>query len=341
MTRPPALLLWPLLLLTACSQRQPPVGGRSHPLLTAPVARLELSGGSARPFPARELLRRGWGSGPDQLGRREEASRPGPMSLAVDGKGQIHLLDQVNRRLLRFDADGRQLGALPLEGETAEDLVPAGDRTFVLYYEPGSSPGYRVVAHGQAGEVLQRQRLHRSIQLATGLFALGAADAPDLYVERAHFDQVQVASQGRLLPEERQTRVELGRAARGGGPRLLVGRVGERGALVRRVLAGRYTAPLLELELPARVAAVEDWLLDEQGRVLLSILLEQGSLLERRLLLWEAGVGLVADWQAPSTRGADVLRPLALSPGGQIVSLESDAGGVSLRCAKFPGGGSR
>jgi hypothetical protein len=86
---------------------------------------------------------------------------------------------------------------------------------------------------------------------------------------------------------------------------------------------------------------VEDWLLDEQGRVLLSILRERGSLLERRLLLWEAGKGLLADWQAPSTRGADVLRPLALGPGGQIVSLESDARGVSLHRVELPGGGPR
>jgi hypothetical protein len=126
----------------------------------------------------------------------------------------------VNLRVLRFDRFGRQLGEMPLEGETAEDLVAAGDRTFVLYYEPGSSPGYRLVAHGPAGEVLQRQRLHRSIQLATGIFALGSADAPDLYVERAHLEQVQVARQGWLLPEDRQTRVQLGRSARGGGPRV-------------------------------------------------------------------------------------------------------------------------
>jgi hypothetical protein len=319
-----------LLLLAGCTDGPAPAGARQpfvaplrpspDTLTTAGPARIDLSRAPVTTLQA-PLLRRGWGAGGALLGRREEASRPGPMSFALDSRGAVSLLDQVNRRLLRFDAAGALLAELPLQGETAEDLAVAGDRTFVLYYEPGADPGYRLVAHGPAGEVLQQTRLHRSIQLVTGLFAVGA----DLYVERRHFDQVLVARRGQLLAEAEQTQVRLGRAARGGGPRVLVGRDGDRTVVVRRVDAQRYTSRIYELALPAPLVSVDDWLVGDDGRIALSLLLAA----QRRLVVIRDRA-VVGDWQLPAERDHEALRWLALDADGWPVIMTSDARGAAL-----------
>jgi len=74
-----------------------------------------------------------WGSGPGQLGHRHdpESAGEGPMSLFVDRNG-VTILDNVNRRVARFDPHGAPLHAIPLDNEAAQDLARAKDRVAVL-----------------------------------------------------------------------------------------------------------------------------------------------------------------------------------------------------------------
>lgn len=84
--------------------------------------------------PAMVALSAAWGAGAGQLGRRldPESVAEGPMSFVVDRSG-IVVLDNVNRRLARFDAHGRALPAIALDSEAAQDVARgARDRLAVL-----------------------------------------------------------------------------------------------------------------------------------------------------------------------------------------------------------------
>jgi len=75
-----------------------------------------------------------WGSGAGQLGHRldPESAGEGPMSLFVDHHRGIVILDNVNRRVARFDPHGAPLRPLPLETDAAQDLARMGERVAVL-----------------------------------------------------------------------------------------------------------------------------------------------------------------------------------------------------------------
>ena len=76
----------------------------------------------------------GWGGGDGQLGhsRPQEANPEGPMSLASDGKGGALLLDQVNGRLVRVDADGKPKGTFKVPLLGAQDVAVASDGTVAV-----------------------------------------------------------------------------------------------------------------------------------------------------------------------------------------------------------------
>ena len=77
----------------------------------------------------------GWGSGEGQLAhkRPDEANPEGPMSLALDARGNMTVLVQVNDRLVRLDKNGKQIGTVPLTVQGAQDVAIAKDgTTFVL-----------------------------------------------------------------------------------------------------------------------------------------------------------------------------------------------------------------
>lgn len=65
-----------------------------------------------------------WGGGDGQLGHRShpESMPEGPMSFFVDARGLV-VLDNVNRRLARFDAHGGVLPPIALDTDAAQDLA--------------------------------------------------------------------------------------------------------------------------------------------------------------------------------------------------------------------------
>ncbi|HSP77686.1 MAG TPA: hypothetical protein VLQ93_04115 [Myxococcaceae bacterium] len=107
---------------TGASRARSNSGSKPKPDAQAPVA----SGEKARPELIAELA---WGSGPSELGRDrpEEANPEAPMSLAVDALGNIVMLDQVNGRLVRLDADGKAVGSFSTTQQAPQDVVVAGD----------------------------------------------------------------------------------------------------------------------------------------------------------------------------------------------------------------------
>ena len=76
----------------------------------------------------------GWGGGDGQLGRSRphEANPEGPMSLTSDGKGGALLLDQVNGRVVKLDADGKPKGTIKVPLLGAQDVAVAADGTVAV-----------------------------------------------------------------------------------------------------------------------------------------------------------------------------------------------------------------
>ncbi len=74
-----------------------------------------------------------WGAGPGQLGRDDgnESSPEGPMSFVVSPFDEIFVLDQVNQRIARFEANGPYRGALPLPATTFQGLGLTADGVLV------------------------------------------------------------------------------------------------------------------------------------------------------------------------------------------------------------------
>lgn len=84
---------------------------------------------AAEPTPTRLFARAPWGSGRGELGRTQpdEANPEGPMSLAEGPDGAVVVLDQVNRRLVRFGPDGQERGSTPVSLEAPQDLALGRD----------------------------------------------------------------------------------------------------------------------------------------------------------------------------------------------------------------------
>src|SRR5262245_55414202 len=152
MTRTHGLGVWaagPLALLLsvmACEQgapsSAPPLRDKTgaDPLQVGPTVDARPAGGrripDARPATQHQtVVRAAWGDGPGELGHRRpsEAMPEGPMALALDSRGRIHVLDQVNSRVVIFDGgQAAEHVALGGDGYYQDIAIDAQDRIVVL-----------------------------------------------------------------------------------------------------------------------------------------------------------------------------------------------------------------
>lgn len=181
---------------TTTSKTPPPPAARDA--ATTPVA-TPAARDAAVASTARVVLRAAWGSGPGQLGRRAdpESAAVGPMSFFVDRHG-VTVLDNVNRRIARFDARGRPLPPIALPDEAAQDVVRgAGDRVAVL--ERLRDP--RVMLYDADGRALGSVPLAGpGIDDPGGVTGLFTDRGGNLYVEREHGAWLELAdAEGRAV----------------------------------------------------------------------------------------------------------------------------------------------
>ena len=141
------------------------------------------------------LFRATWGgSRMDQLGRSrpEEGNPEAPMSLSVDGKGRLFVLDQVNGRVVRISADGKPEGIIPLkQQEAAQDVALTKDGNAVVLDRLASKS---IITYDENGKVLGEIQLEGEgldePGLVTGLFV----DGKDVYVEKEHGSLLRVGT---------------------------------------------------------------------------------------------------------------------------------------------------
>ena len=130
----------------------------------------------------RLLLSAGWGSGIGKLGRDrpQEGNPEGPMSLVLFGRDLL-ILDQVNARLSRYDADGRLKATIDAPA-TAQDLAVAKDGTVAMIDRLVGKTVTLVDATGKKiGELPLGARLPEP-----GLVTAVVIDGKDVYAEKEH-----------------------------------------------------------------------------------------------------------------------------------------------------------
>lgn len=161
----------------------------------------------------RTLFSASWGGKVNELGRERpaEGNAQGPMSFGVDGKGAIYVVDTVNGRLVRRNADGSPGETTFLDSPYPEDVAVAEDgsaavldrhrdKAVSLYDESGKSMG-KLPLQGEGlpdpGSV-------------TGVFV----DGKDVYVEKEHGPLLKLGTMGGI-PAQPRTEIP-GRPSRDG-----------------------------------------------------------------------------------------------------------------------------
>lgn len=138
--------------------------------------------GAAPDAGPRVLFAAAWGSGAGKLGRDRpaEGNPEGPMSLALAGR-DVLVLDQVNGRLARYDADGRLKGTSDAP-TTAQDLAVAKDGTVAMIDRLVGKTVTLVDANGKKiGELPLGARIAEP-GLVTGV----VIDGTNVYAEKEH-----------------------------------------------------------------------------------------------------------------------------------------------------------
>ncbi len=171
---------------TAGPGRAAPSGLRAATVpVDAGVAPIELSKAG------RHLASFAWGSGPQQLGRDRpaEGNPEAPMSLTVDSKGRTWVLDQVNKRLVRVDREGRTLSSVELPVQAGQDVAVARDGTTVVMDRLVDKSVALIDPDGKPrGELPVVGRGLKEGGAATGVFSVNGS----VYVERAHGDSIRL-----------------------------------------------------------------------------------------------------------------------------------------------------
>lgn len=136
------------------------------------------------------VLRGRWGSGDGEFGHttEAEANPEGPMALSVGPGGELAVLDQRNRRILRVGASGR--ATVAIEGDTVQDLAHGPEGRLVALDRLGAAA---VTVYDRAGALAATIPL-RGGPIAEGGAVTGVfADDRGIYVEREHREVVRVA----------------------------------------------------------------------------------------------------------------------------------------------------
>lgn len=148
------------------------------------------------------IARFGWGSGDDALGRerQQEGNPEAPMSLAIAPDGTISVLDQVNQRLVRLDANGKRIGSTPLPLQAAQDVVVTKDGTSLVIDRLVDKAVAIIGPDGkQRGELPIEGKGLSEGGASTGIFT----DGDDVLVEREHGDLVRIGKTSGKADTER------------------------------------------------------------------------------------------------------------------------------------------
>jgi hypothetical protein len=268
----------------------------------------------------------------DQVGRvrPSEANPEGPMSFAVDGKGRIYVLDQVNGRIVRRGADGKPEVAIPIEAQAAQDLAVAEDgsaavldrfasKSVTLYDEKGA----------KVGEIPLKGEDLEETGLVTGVFV----DGNDVYVEKEHGPLIKIGDKsGAPVGDGEQTEIP-GRPSRDGLSFIKAGVIDPPmgrvyvSSVERATMQHRFTREL-RLEAPVQAIVLLDS--DKSGMIYFAAQVERApgdEVVFLTCLEPLKGVPVGTAVMPVNTLPEETFRDLVvLDGGGVIYSLRSETG---------------
>src|SRR5262249_3743257 len=186
--------------------------GSASPRMTAIVTTKTTIKPTAATASGTVVIKGGYGSEPGQSGRRREQewNPEAPMAVAAGANGQLAVVDQVNRRILRYK-DGKLVGTIAIGGDTVQDIAFGKDGKLLVLDRlvDGNVQGYG--ADGKLVDELASggQGVPEGGRV-TGLFS----DDDGIYVERDHEAVVRIADKsGRADPNRPEL---VGRPSRDG-----------------------------------------------------------------------------------------------------------------------------
>jgi len=277
-----------------------------------------------------EVVFASWGGKADQLGRErpQEGSPVGPMSFAVDGKGRLYLLDNVNGRIARRDADGRPIDSLPIDVGDAQDIALADDGSSAVLDRFSDKA---VAVYDEQGKLRGKLPLVGDLiddpGSVTGVFV----DGSDVYAELEHAALIKI---GGIDGAPAEPRVEIpGRPSRDGLSFLHAGIVE---AAAGRVFVASNVRPsgehrfTRELRLDAPVSTIVLLDTDKSGTIYFaaSTLDENGSeIVSLTCLEPLTGAPTGSALMPANTLPEESMRDYAvLDAGGVIQALRTESG---------------
>jgi hypothetical protein len=277
-----------------------------------------------------------WGSGPGEIGRTRpsEGSPEGPMSFALDARGRIHVLDQVNSRIQIFEK-GKEPRSVPLPSDTYQDIeVDSRGNTLVLD---------RLVT-GSIAFIDESGSISHSVPIVGpgvpeggGVTAMFARD-DGVWLEVEHTSSVRVADASGAPDRERP--IVAGRPSADGSARLSASLAGPLGASVTVASVTGGTEPVrASVAFPMPVVGLHALETDGAGRVYLAAnLIREGpgpafDILEERemvVVLSPGGLEIGRFDIAPPQGPEEQLRPIRVAADGSIYQLICRARGASI-----------
>jgi hypothetical protein len=251
----------------------------------------------------------------------------GPMSLGVDAKGRVHVLDQVNSRVVRYGTDGKPEAAMPMELRAAQDMAIGADGSQAVLDRYADQ---QVAVYDESGTLAGSLPLQGAGVEDTGLVTGVFVDGTDVYVEREHGPLVLLGTTGGVAAEER-TEIP-GRPSRDGKSFLNAGMIDASAgrtyvsAIDRASGQHRFTR---ELRQPAPVRTITMLDSDKAGIIYFAVEIEQGEQVSVLLYCLEpqAGAPLGNTTLPANTLPEETFRDFTvLDEGGVIYALRSEQG---------------
>lgn len=276
-----------------------------------------------------------WGGAEGELGRREanESSPEGPMSFAVDRRGAVLVLDQVNARVSTFES-GRAKGTVALPRDTFQDIETRKDGGFAALDRFGSAS---VAYFDAAGNLTHEVPLvGPGVESGGDVTALFERD-DGTWVEVKHEGLVQIAdSEGQPVAERTAAHGRFN----ADGSALRMSKSGATAANLVVIEPGAAPRALARVEFPLRVWQLLALETDARGRIVIAAdLFEESSeppfdrlaAAEQVVVLDRAGRELDR-FELPAADGADEsFRRVRVAPDGAIHHMAFAESGVTIR----------
>lgn len=279
--------------------------------------------GLTRPASGELLLSGGWGDALGEFGKRDEASRPGPMDFALVDQ-TLYVLDPVNARVQVFDLRTGDASVVPIETKTADFLaVDGAGRVAVL--DAFVQRELRVFA--ATGSLERRADLPDAIQLASSV----RLDRDCIWIEDRHdrMFAIELDNDNGVGPA-RPVRSAPGRLLPDG--RSLSARKAPDGAIALRIATGEQTDVEHTVLCDGAVRSVVALESDAQGCIYLAMRREAADSPEHPadivLAKLSADGMLLGSLVLPDAYVTDHYRKLLVTPAGDVIQMQTTEEGV-------------